>query len=117
MSAGVELLDAHLTARPYGEFELTEDGVVAWLATNYNDRLEQTLLDRLAEATDGRILSTLFAIAGRPGANGGGRRRRARPRLRQLGSATPWWGNAIGLLAEAGAAKQLQGPPRGGHRA
>jgi len=103
----VELLDAHLTARPYGEFELTEDGVVAWLARNYNDRLEQTLLDRIADATDGRILSTLFAIAGRP-AQTGAVADAALARLRQLGPATPWWGNAIGLLAEAGAAEQLR---------
>ena len=103
----VELLDAHLTARPYGEFELTEDGVVAWLARNYSDRLEQTLLDRIADATDGRILSTLFAIAGRP-AQTGTVADAALARLRQLGPATPWWGNAIGLLAEAGAAEQLR---------
>jgi hypothetical protein len=104
----VELLDAHLTAGPYGEPELTEDGVVAWLARNYSDRLEQTLLDRLAQATDGRVLSTLFAIAGRP-AQTGAVADAALARLRELGAATPWWGNAIGLLAEAGAAEQLRG--------
>ncbi len=104
----VELLDAHLTARPYGEPELTEDGVVAWLAGNYGDRLEQTLLNRLAQATDGRVVSTLFAIAGRP-AQTGAVADAALARLRELGTATPWWANAIGLLAEAGAAEQLRG--------
>lgn len=103
----LELLDAHLTARPYGEPELTEDRVVAWLARNYSDRLEQILLDRLAQATDGQVLSVLFAIAGRP-TQTGAVADAALARLRELGTATPWWGNAIGLLAEAGAAKQLR---------
>jgi hypothetical protein len=62
----VELLDAYLKARRYGEPELTEDRVIAWLASNYSDHVEQTLLDRLAQAIDGRTLSVLFAIDGVP---------------------------------------------------
>jgi hypothetical protein len=102
----IELLDAHLEARPL-EFELVDDRVLAWLGSTYSDRFEQALLERLAHAVDGRALSGLFSIA-RGQQSTGVVLEGALARLAELGSDTPWWSNAVMLLAGAGAGARLR---------
>jgi hypothetical protein len=102
-----ELLDAHLAARRFGEPELTENNVVAWLADTYNDRREQTLLERFAHDPDATAVSKLVAIAGRLGRSGEVAHA-ALGRLAELGPESPGWLNAIGLLAEGGNAAQIR---------
>jgi hypothetical protein len=103
----VELLDAHLAARRFGEHELTENNVIAWLADTYDDNREQTLLKRLAHAPDGTAVGKLVAIAGRPGPSSAVTHT-AVTRLAELGSQTRGWLNAVGQLAEGDNAAEIR---------
>jgi hypothetical protein len=103
----IELLDAHLAAGRFGDWELSDDRVVAWLAYTYAERFQPELLQRLRGAVDADAVSRLVAIAGRP-SRAGAVADAAVARLHELGRETPGWANAVGLLAEAAASVQLR---------
>lgn len=91
----VDLLDAHLRARPL-QIEVGDDAVTAWLADTYGDEVRPALLARLAAAADAWVLSRLFAIDQADDDVGVAAVRR----LRLLGPGSPGWSNAVGLIAE-----------------
>jgi hypothetical protein len=103
----IELLDAHLAAGRFGDWELSDDRVVAWLADTYAERFQPELIQRLSGAVDAEAVSRLVAIAGRP-SRAGAVADAAVARLQELGNETSGWANAVGLLAEGAASAQLR---------
>jgi HEAT repeat protein len=95
------LLDAHLRA-PRHHPELSGDAVASWLARTYTPDDERAIVERIAEAPHGEVLSKLIAISGaRPHAA-------AVARLRKIGPEASWWLNAAGLLCERGAVDEVR---------
>ena len=97
----LELLDAHLAARQFGEYELADHGVSAWLTATYDDDYEQHLTSRIATAKDATALSKLIAIPARE-ARTPRVTELAFARLGELSSDTPRWLNVVGMLIEDG---------------
>ena len=103
----LELLDAHLGARRFGEHEISNDGVTAWLRATYTGQYEQDVADRISTASDATPVGRLmFIAAGDELARG--------PmevlveRLKTLDSESPGWLGAVGVMIEGGLIEQAR---------
>ena len=97
----LELLDGHLAAPRFGQFELAGGGVTSWLIETYDTDYEEAIASRISDATDAALLGKLIVIPGRDG-------RTLRlvgltlDRLAALSDETAGWLNVVGVLVQDG---------------
>ena len=97
----LELLDAHLGARRFGEHEISNDGVTAWLRATYTGNYEQHVSDRIITASDATAIGRLaFIAAGDELAQG--LTEAMMERLKALDSESTGWLSAVGVMIEGG---------------
>lgn len=102
-----QLLIAHLGVPHWMNFDLGAHSVTAWLIKTRPADSTDALMSQIASARDGDAVSKIFAIAGRPGP-ASAITAAVIARLRALEPDSWMWGNAVGLLIEAGCREEIR---------
>jgi len=103
-----ELFDAHFATNPWEQFDLGGDDVAWWLAKKRPPDADARLLEAIAAAEDGRVLSRLIGITS-VGPRSDALTEALFSRLSALGPSRSPWLNAVGMLIEAGELVRARG--------